>query len=175
MKQFVLGPDAANGVPISEGAHREGPLGTRLGKYRFNVDVETLIDKVIEERFKDKPYFKYASEVCELDLPLKDVNGAPIDAATRRAFWTKYHMTGDNARERPYSHIYPRLTTKSNVFTVHVWAQSIAKNPSTKKSEWGEFDENSDRILGEYRGSTTIERFIDAKRRVFEGLRYRRE
>ena len=50
---------------------------------------------------------------------------------------------------------------KSNTFTVHAWAQSIAKNPSTPLDEWAKFDESKDRVLGEYRGSSTIERFLD--------------
>ena len=67
-------------------------------------------------------------------------------------------MTGDNMRERPYSHIYPRLTTKSNTFTVHVRAQSVSKRA---RKNWDTFDEADDLITGEYRGSSTIERFID--------------
>ena len=51
--------------------------------------------------------------------------------------------------------------TKSNVFTVHVWSQSVSKNPNSTSDEWKKFDENRDRITGEYRGSTTIERFLD--------------
>ena len=57
--------------------------------------------------------------------------------------------------------IYPRLTTKSNVYTVHVWSQSVLKNPNSNTDEWTKFDENRDRITGEYRGSTTIERYLD--------------
>ena len=119
---------------------------------------------VVDPYLDSKQYFKYASEICELDLPVDDPLISPMnrDFGSRKTLWSKYHMTGDNARERPYSHIYPRLTTKSNVYTVHVWAQSIAKNPATKKDDWDLFDDTKDRILGEYRGSTTIERFIDA-------------
>jgi hypothetical protein len=61
-------------------------------------------------------------------------------------------------RERPYAHIYPRLTTKSNVYTVYMRCQTIKKSP---KSEPNEFDPEKDQIVGEYRGSATIERFID--------------
>ena len=64
---------------------------------------------------------------------------------------------GDNVRERPYADIYPRLTTKSIAFTVHFTVQSL-KNLSADPTQW-----NEDRgiVLGEYRGSTTIERYLD--------------
>jgi uncharacterized protein (TIGR02600 family) len=158
IKQFMI--DAA--VTPNAG-HPEGPFNDMTRRFRFNVDVEVLLNDIIDPYLNNKKYFKYASEVCDLDLPITD-NGPTVatDATSRRTLWTKFHMTGDNARERPYSHIYPRLTTKSNTYTVHVWAQSIAKNAAAKKDDWAIFDETTDRILGEYRGSTTIERFIDA-------------
>ena len=43
--------------------------------------------------------------------------------------------------------MYPLLTTKSNTFTVHVVAQSLVKGTGN--------------VTGEYKGSTTIERYID--------------
>ena len=54
--------------------------------------------------------------------------------------------------------IYPRVTTKSNVFTAYIRAQSIRKSPGTAADV---FDEAKDQVTGEYRGSSTIERFID--------------
>lgn len=156
----------------SDAGHRERPLEDTGTKYRYEVDPQVMMDNVIDPALDDRKFFKSATEICELDLPLKDkFSDKPgtagkwkakyNDTAGRRAFWTANDMSGDNARERPYSHIYPRLTTKSNVYTVHVWTQSIAKNPSTK--DWAIFDDATDRVLGEYRGSTTIERYIDVE------------
>jgi hypothetical protein len=54
--------------------------------------------------------------------------------------------------------IYPRVTTKSNVFTVHMRCQAIKKASGTPANQ---FVENRDQVLGEYRGSATIERYID--------------
>lgn len=174
VRQLVVGSGAA--AP-SDAGHRERPLEDTATKYRFEVDPQYMMDNVIDPALDDRKYFKSATEVCELDLPLKDKfsekpglagkwKARYNDTAGRKTFWTNNDMTGDNARERPYSHIYPRLTTKSNVFTVHVWTQSIAKNPSTKN--WKTFDESTDRILGEYRGSTTIERYIDVEEDVLK-------
>ena len=169
MKQFV----AANNT--FESGHSEKPLEdtenpnlNKLKPFRFDIDPYQTIEKAIKPRFdnnkdstKSNGYFKCASEICDIDLLI--TNGQTFDdPAKRKAFWDANSMTGDNSRERPYALIYPRLTTKSNVYTVHVWAQSVLKNPNSyDEIEWKKFDENRDRVTGEYRGSTTIERFLD--------------
>lgn len=167
IKQFVAANDTR------ESGHAERPLtGSTSGvEFRFNIDPALTVDKCITPRFDapDKKFFRSASEICEIDLLLtpkqESEPGKPVtfdDPKNRKTFWAANQMTGDNARERPYSLIYPRLTTKSNVYTVHVWSQSLAKNPNSTSDDWKKFDENRDKITGEYRGSTTIERFLDA-------------
>ena len=39
-----------------------------------------------------------------------------------------HYLTGDNSRERIYATIYPRLTTKSNTYTVHMRVQNSRKS-----------------------------------------------
>jgi hypothetical protein len=73
-------------------------------------------------------------------------------------FWSKNRMTGDNLRELPYNNIYPRLTTKSNTYTVHYRVQMLKKLPGGDQSTW---DESKDKVASELRGSTLIERFLD--------------
>jgi hypothetical protein len=75
-------------------------------------------------------------------------------------FWRQRTLTGDNVREKPYADLYPRITTKSNTYTVHVRVQTLRQvgGPSSDFSKWRE---GVDEIVGEYRGSTTIERYID--------------
>jgi hypothetical protein len=73
-------------------------------------------------------------------------------------FWTTYPATGDNVRERPYSNIYSRVTTRSNTFRVHVRAQVLKKARSTDPTK---FDPEKDAVLSEYRGSSLLERYID--------------
>jgi len=101
---------------------------------------ETL--KQFSTRFAQGDIFHSAAEICSLWLVPAGVtlNNTP-------AWWNTRRSTGDNLRERPYATIYPLLTTKSNTYTVHVWAQSLV--PGTKK------------VTGEYRGSTLIERYVD--------------
>jgi hypothetical protein len=74
-------------------------------------------------------------------------------------FWYNHVLSGDNVRERPYANIYPRLTTKSNTFTVHYRVQTLQKlKNDPNQSQWVE---GRDQILGEYRGSSIVERYID--------------
>lgn len=72
-------------------------------------------------------------------------------------FWSQHRLTGDNTRERPYSTIYPRVTTRSNTFRVHYVAQALVKARSTAVDEVGPRDQ----VNGEYRGSALIERYLD--------------
>ena len=139
-----------------DAAHTDPPVPNGA-KYRFDIDLDNTIAK-IEQRFmdKDRGLFRSASEICTVDL-------FPVGKAvtTWNDFWDKQNtQTGDNMRERPYAHIYPRVTTKSNVFTVHMRCQTIQQG-LRKKGESYAFDEARDRVLAEYRGSSIIERFVD--------------
>ncbi|WP_075089215.1 hypothetical protein [Verrucomicrobium spinosum] len=67
-------------------------------------------------------------------------------------------LTGDNTRESPYNQLYPRLTTRSNVFQVHYRVQSLRKSRSTSANRW---DETRDMISSDYRGSAILERYLD--------------
>ena len=136
--------------------------------FRYAIDRKATL-KEIEDRITKKGLFRTASEICEVPLYPMDASGNPVSGTPTapssvnswQAFWTTYGLTGDNGRERPYALIYPRVTTKSNVFTAYIRAQSIRKSPPTPAVPIDVFDETKDQITGEYRGSTTIERFID--------------
>jgi len=73
-------------------------------------------------------------------------------------FWQNHAPTGDNTRERPYSNLYNRVTTRGNTFRVHMRAQMLRK---ARSSAADVFDPLKDAVLGEYRGSALIERYID--------------
>jgi len=86
-------------------------------------------------------------------------------------------LTGDNVRERPYNYLYPRLTTKSNTYQLHYRVQLLKQSPSampsgaTTRAQGGAWDifidpSNTsqtvkDQVVGELRGSASIERYID--------------
>jgi hypothetical protein len=92
-------------------------------------------------------------------------NAAYAAAAT---WWNNFTMTGDNERESPYNQIYPRLTTKSNTYCVHMRVQTLIKS---NLSAPGTFDESKgDAVTGEYRGSAIVERYIDPNDTSMNGV-----
>lgn len=112
--------------------------------------------------------FHAASEICDIDLVPNDTTAAtasflnmPITRANMDKYWNANALTGDNSRERPYANLYPLLTTKSNTFTVHFRVQTLKQAPSSTTTMQSEWREGTDVVLSEYRGSQTIERYVD--------------
>lgn len=120
--------------------------------FRLDVDVDQTLEG-FRDRFASRDIFRSASEIC--DLPIVPSGATYTGMGT---YWDTRKATGDNSRERPYATVYPRLTTKSNTFTIHYRVQSLQK---TLGGDPGVWDENKDHVTGEVRGSQTIERFID--------------
>ena len=120
---------------------------------------ETL--KAFDAKFANNEVFKSATQICEMNLVPPGQK-----QSTMAAFWgngttyspTSRRLTGDNVREKPYADIYPRLTTKSNTYTVHFRVQALKKTAGTPHDSWVE---GRDQVAAEYRGSTIIERYID--------------
>ncbi len=119
---------------------------------RFDLNIQETL-KQWDNKFASNELFVSPSQICDQHLvPV----GQTISGMS--TYWTTNALTGDNARERPYTNLLGRLTTKSNSFTVHYRVQVLKKSPSTSPTEWVE---GRDVIASEYRGSTLIERFID--------------
>lgn len=140
----------------ADGGYTENPQSNSV-RFRYPIDLNKTIE-AMETRLKaksdDYPLFRSATELCTVDLYPQE-----LSVGTWNTFYeNRYALTGDNMRERPYAHIYPRVTTKSNVYTVHMRCQAIRKAQGTNPDE---FDPEKDVVLGEYRGSATIERFVD--------------
>jgi uncharacterized protein (TIGR02600 family) len=142
-------------------------------RYTINADEASGTLAGFQQRFNAGDIFRSASEICSIYLvPQYGVHysaGAgeaigPDTAAGNPAYssmnswWSKYTLTGDNAREAPYNSIYPRLTTKSNTYTVHVWTQKLQKAPATAANV---FVDGTDQVTSEFRGSYTIQRYLD--------------
>jgi uncharacterized protein (TIGR02600 family) len=130
------------------------------GNARVPIDIsETL--KQFDEKFTqtgDHNIFRSASEICDIFLVPQGYTRGNFpakwyDTSTSAPFG----LVGDNVRERPYAHIYPRVTTKSNTYTVYYTVQAL-KNPSADPSVW---NEKKGVVTGEFRGSTMLERYID--------------
>ena len=147
-------------------------------RMRYPVNLDATLSQFYDRRFNNNDIFRSPSEICDVDIvpsdnnPSSDPNPfvAGTSAPTRAAmdaYWntatTGHRLTGDNARERIYATLYPRLTTKSNTFTVHLRVQSLkqALAPGASATAWQTWREGTDAVTGEYRGSQTIERYVD--------------
>ncbi|MGB8352357.1 MAG: Verru_Chthon cassette protein A, partial [Chthoniobacteraceae bacterium] len=141
-------------------------------RYTISPDEANGTLQGFEQRFATGDIFRSASEICDIFLvPQYVVNttnpplGSPVYSGMA-AWWlgasqaagNGFKLTGDNLREEPYGQIYPRLTTKSNTFTVHVQTQSLKKAPNTPANQ---FIPGQDQVTGEFRGSFIIQRYLD--------------
>ena len=143
--------------------------------YRYGINLKATIDDTASafyQRFHTlHEIFRSATEICNVFLVPETVAGStyfpgaatpPTDAsyASMAGWWKNFKLTGDNERESPYSQIYPRLTTKSNTFEVHMRVQVLSQTPADRAN--GNFDlAGGDTVVGEYRGSAIVERYLD--------------
>ena len=148
----------------------KNPTAPYWRELRYFVNTpETL--KGFEQRFSRSDLFRSPSEICNIFLvPQRKPGGnyggvAPAGYESMTMWWNGIldqpdanELTGDNMREEPYGVLYPRLTTQSNTFTVHYRVQSLQKARSTDAGVWVE---EKDRIASDYRGSMTLERYMD--------------
>ncbi len=122
-------------------------------RWHYGIDAEKTLAQ-FEQRFKAGQVFLSPSEICDVHLvPDRDVT----DHTQMASFWADRRLTGDNSRERPYTNLYPRLTTRSNTYRVHYIAQIIRKARSSPVNTITA----ADTFESEYRGSAVIDRFLD--------------
>ena len=132
-------------------------LPTPAWPINFSYDInipETLT--AFADKFTNKEVFLTPSEITTMRLV---PTGETYDSTP--AFWNRNRFTGENIKERPYATIYPRLTTKSNVFNVHYRVQTLRKRPGSDAKIW---DEGKDAVVAQLRGNAIIERFLDMNR-----------
>lgn len=150
-----------------------------MGGFRFPVDIAQTL-KAFDTNFASGRLFVSPSEICTIFLVPKAYPHytpsnitLPTDTASTKAWWASADtvtpgslassglpvLTGANARQQPYGHLYSLLTTKSNTYRVHVRVQVLAKSIATDPTI---FDENSgDTVVGEYRGAAILERYVN--------------
>ncbi len=167
-------PDSASLV------YKDGNVLPDKAVYRHWINAKETLKQLVDFRWKGldpegnkMPFnsFRTASEVCELWLvPEKNGTGADEGGSewdlryTIRDFWNEHRLTGDNMRERPYANIYPRLTTRSNVYRVHMIAQTLQKSSTSEAESFStEFKDgvDPDIVTATWRGSALIERVIN--------------
>jgi uncharacterized protein (TIGR02600 family) len=147
-----------------------------IPSWRYNIDVEAVVAGMKDRRFDKNDVYRSASEVCNIFMvPFKQPNATATTPAgpsgttaldkynATASWWNDKTLTGDNLRESPYNYIYPRITTKSNTYTVHLRVQALKQVPGwrTTAADWGRWDETKDQVVSEYRGSASIERYVD--------------
>jgi len=118
-----------------------------------------------KEKFNSGDLFHSPAEICDIYLVPKDSMNPGFYAnwttnAIADAAWygSDFALVGDNVREHAYGDLYPRLTTKSNTYTVYYKVQVLKNPPNANQAQW---DESSGVVTGEYRGSTSLERYLD--------------
>ena len=125
--------------------------------FRHHLDAAETLRLWEEEVFAKGRTFLSASQVCEMPLVPEGETGS---RSAMESFWERHRLTGDNTKERPYAHLYPRITTRSNSYRVHFIAQSLKKARTTPPNQ---FRLGEDQVLGETTGSRRVERGIDHK------------
>jgi len=130
---------------------------TNQTRYPLNIGVTLDGFKSRYTNASNPRVFLTAAEICNIDL-------VPTTSTNLPTFWTNNRTTGDNARERPYAMLLPRLTAKSNTYTVHVTAQALAPGPGA--TGW---QEGKGKVLSEWRGSYAVERYVDPNDTRFTG------
>ncbi|MEM0895519.1 MAG: Verru_Chthon cassette protein A [Verrucomicrobiota bacterium] len=161
MRIMAMPTDAANRSRMDP-IYKEGSICRFSFRYGVNVD-ETL--EGINRRFEEGDIYRSATEICETFLVPERISGETYYRPPRDPnydqtldWWERHLLTGDNVRERPYNQIYPRLTTKSNVYRIHVRVESLKKSRSSTP---GEFSHLRDIVTGKWQGSFLVERFVD--------------
>ena len=151
----VLKTEKVIAVPDANATNYKSYTNTRTSTaLRHDIDLDETL-KGFAQRFDAQDIFRSASEICSIHLVPKGTTLAGMST-----YWNTRKLTGDNSRERPYSGIYPRLTTKSNTFTIYARVQSLTKVKGSTPDIW---TEGKDVVNAEYRGYQTIERYVDPK------------
>ncbi len=156
--QIMSIPDASGGSYKYTTGPTYAPPATTT--FRFALNIPATLTQ-FDSRFNNKDIFRSPAEICSIDLVPDD--GVAPSSPTRSnmdSYWSTHQVTGDNTRERPYANLYPLLTTKSNTFTVHFRVQTLQQitGANADPTKWRE---GTDLTTGEYRGSETIERYVD--------------
>lgn len=136
---------------------------TSTESWRHHIDTEETLQQ-FEARFEGGGFFRSSSEICEQYLvPEGETLGDNVDGdyPDMRAFWAEHRLTGDNVKERPYTNLQTRLTTKSNAFKIYAIVQPITKAP---ESDQAVFDPTADTLHEATPISATLRRLLDGTR-----------
>ena len=140
---------------IPDTAAAEYKSGSRE-HFRHFIDAAATLRLWHESVFAKGRVFLTPGEICAHYLVPEGAGLRTRDDLAK--FWSTHRLTGDNSKERPYAHLYPRLTTRSNVFRVHYLAETIQVN---RIGNAARLDLTTDTITARRRGSCLIRRELD--------------
>ncbi|MDB6138456.1 MAG: Verru Chthon cassette protein [Verrucomicrobiaceae bacterium] len=129
-------------------------------RFRSYIDAAATLKSWQAGVFDQGKVFLTASQICEQPLVPEGLvpNGQIPTREILEAFWQDHKLTGDNTKERPYAHLYSRLTTRSNTFRVHFIAQALQKARSTPPEK---FIAGRDLVTAFTRGSSLLSRRLN--------------
>jgi uncharacterized protein (TIGR02600 family) len=156
---------------------RDNPYGGKLQGKRLRAAIreDDTIDQFFARFDNGGDIFKSATEICEIHLIPEEVSarlnlGAKgsiqsyvpkvVDMDSGK-YWKDHSLVGDNSRERPYTNIQNRITTKSNTFLVHYRAQVLKQARRDDSGGYAEWRPTTDTVQAEYRGSSLVERYVN--------------
>lgn len=155
---------------------RDNPLGGALQGKRLRslIREDETLDQFIERFDNGRKIFKSSTEICEIYLIPEEVSSrmntprgsvgskTPTKAEMENgSYWKDHALVGDNSRERPYTNIQARVTTKSNTFLVHFRAQVLKQARRDNSADYGTWNSGTDTVQAEYRGSSLVERYVN--------------
>jgi hypothetical protein len=147
---------------MSEAASATGSVNPGTYRNSLNLSPTDGTLRQFREKFAAGEIFRSGTEICDIFLVPEDRAWTSDAQARSQWYGSDFAMVGDNVRERPYANLYGRVTTKSNVFTVHYHAQVLQKSKARNLSDPTVFDTGAgDKVAAAQRGATTFERYLD--------------
>ena len=148
----VLANEKVGAIPNADGMTYKGGVSPANENIRLAIDIPATL-KQFSQRFSSGEIFRSATEICDIHMVTQ---GQTVGGMA--TFWEAHALTGDNLRERIYATTYPKLTTRSNTFTIHYRVQALR---APKSGAGNTFNDKSHDMGAQRRGSIMIERFLD--------------
>jgi uncharacterized protein (TIGR02600 family) len=161
----AMAPELVAKMPASAAKTYKSSVGyNQTARLPIDLD-QTMIQ--FQTKFSTNGFFKSASEICSLYLVPSNspsISLVNFTNTTSADGWYNprgnFALVGDNVRERPYANLYAKLTTKSDTFQIHYRVQTL-RQASANRSDWTTWNEKTDKVMADQRGSAIIERYID--------------
>ena len=134
---------------------------TTTKEFRYEVDLDATISRW-QARWDRGDVFRSETEVCgEYLIPQAEGGVNPA------SWWAGFTLTGDNARESPYNHLLPLLTTRSHVYRTYYEVEKLQQPTNVPADVW---TEGVGKVKARLRGSLRLFRYLDPNDSRLAGL-----